>query len=130
MDIHWTQSIFTVSACRTSIEYSDVVVVCSVRRQRKVGKKPVAQTDIVADEIEVVARSEGHGGSAPLGQTGVGLVQRLVDVDKGVDTRLSVRGRSGEVGVRQGHHVWGHVLQQREREGDITRHGDTRDHEH
>ena len=77
------------------------------------GKKTVAQTDIVADEVEVVARGEGHGGSAPLGQTGVGLVQRLVDVDEGVDTCLSVRGRPGEVGVRQGHHVRGHVLQQR-----------------
>ena len=79
-------------------------------------EKIAAQTDIVADEVEVVARSEGHGGSAPLGQTGVGLVQRLVDEDEGVDRCLSVRRRSGEVGVRQGHHVRGHVLQKTEGE--------------
>ena len=67
----------------------------------------------MADEVEVVARGDGHGGSAPLGQPGVGLVQGLVDVDKGVDTGLSVRGRSGELRVGKRDHVWSNVLQQK-----------------
>ena len=36
-------------------------------------------------EVQVVSGCDGHGVASPLGQTGVGLVQRLVDVHKGID---------------------------------------------
>ena len=75
----------------------------------------LTQTDIVADEVEVVTRGDGHCGPAPLGEPGVGLVQRLMYIDKGIDARLSVRGRTRKIGVGQGDHVRGKVLQSEER---------------
>ena len=68
------------------------------------------RSNIMADEVEVVSWSDGHSGPSPLGQPGVGLVEGLVDVDKGIDTGLAVGGGSWEVRVRQGNHVWSHVL--------------------
>ena len=53
-----------------------------------------SETNVVADEVEVVAWSDGHGGPAPLGQPSVGLMEGLVYVDEGVDAGLAVRGRS------------------------------------
>ena len=65
---------------------------------------------VVIDEVQVVSRCDGHGASSPLGQPGVGLVQRLVNVHKGVDDGLPVGGWLGQVGVDRGDKV-GNVLE-------------------
>ena len=62
-----------------------------------------------------MAWSNGHGGPAPLGQPSVGLMEGLVYIYEGVDAGLAVRGRSREVWVGQGYHVWSNVLWHRER---------------
>ena len=60
---------------------------------------------IVIDEVQVVSGCDGHGAGSLLGQPGVGLVQRLVDVHKGVDDGLPVGGRLGQVGIDRGNKV-------------------------
>lgn len=47
-------------------------------------------THIVVDEIQVVSGSDGHGPAPSLGEPGVGLMECLMDIDKGVDDGLSV----------------------------------------
>ena len=49
--------------------------------------------------------------TATLGQTRVGLMQGLVDEDKGVDEGLPVGGRLGHVWAGQGKHIRGDVLE-------------------
>ena len=49
-------------------------------------------THIVVDEVKVVTWGNSHGGAAPLGQAGVGLVQGLMDVDKRIYDGLTMSG--------------------------------------
>ena len=49
-------------------------------------------THIVVDEVKVVTWGNSHGGAAPLGQAGVGLVQGLMDVDKCIYDGLTMSG--------------------------------------
>ena len=65
----------------------------------------------MVDEVQVVSRRDGHGAVSPLGQPGVGLVQRLVHVDKRVDDGLSVGGWLGQVWVGRGKVVRGNILE-------------------
>ncbi len=67
-------------------------------------------THIVIDEVQVVAWGDGCSATAFLGQTSVCLVERLVDVDEGIDDRLSVSGwlRQFREGYRD--HIRSHVL--------------------
>ena len=46
----------------------------------------------MVDEVKVVTWSNSHGGAAPLGQAGVGLVQGLMDVDKRIYDGLTMSG--------------------------------------
>ena len=66
------------------------------------------ELDKVVDEVEKVPGGDGHGAAAPLERPLVGLVQRLVDVDHGVDDGVAVVGRHvGLVGHRHREEVGG-----------------------
>lgn len=65
--------------------------------------------DKVVDKVQEVPGGDGHGASAPLEGALVGLVQRLVDIDHGVDDGVAVVGRHvGLVGHRHREEVGGH----------------------
>ena len=50
-------------------------------------------TYVVVDEVEVVARSDGHGAATSLRHVHVGVEEGLVDEDEGVDDGIAVARR-------------------------------------
>ena len=67
----------------------------------------VVELDEVLYEVKEVSWSDGHNVSATFDNLGVDLVQRLVDVDHGVDNSVSVLGRHGEKSAGYGEVVRG-----------------------
>ena len=60
---------------------------------------PFSPSYIMVDEIQVVSGSNGHGPATSLDKASIGLVQRLVHVDKGIDDSLPVGGRQSQVRI-------------------------------
>ena len=71
-------------------------------------------TYIVVDEVKVVSWCDGHCSCSPLGESDVGLVQCLMDVDKSIDDGLSMGGGLGQIRVHHWEVVRNDVLQNAE----------------
>lgn len=69
-------------------------------------------THIVVDEVQVVPGSDGHSPPTSLDKPGVGLMQCLVHVHKGVDDGLTMSGRLRQLRGHGRKQVRTHILQQ------------------
>lgn len=65
---------------------------------------------IMVDEVKEVSWCDGHGASSSLGEPGVGLVQGLVHVHKGIDDGLAMGGGLRDIREHSGEQIWTHIL--------------------
>lgn len=65
----------------------------------------------VVNEVQIVTWSDGHHTATSSGHLCIGLVQRLMDIDKAVNDGLPVRWLGCQVLVCSREHVWCCVLQ-------------------